>query len=118
MRAAIVALDGVVENVIVVAELSEYPGAVACPDWISIGMNINDPVPVFYNSAEANKQIAISRLQATDWVNQPDVYSPDVTPHLTNRDEFLAYRAQVRAIAVTPIDGNLDWPAAPIAHWA
>lgn len=117
MRAAIVNSSDIVENVIVVEELSDYPGAVACPDWISIGMNINEPCPIFINSAELNKQMAVARLQKTDWVNQPDVYDPANTPHLTNRDAFLEYRAQVRVIAVNPIDGNLDWPTEPTAAW-
>lgn len=118
MRAAIVNSTGIVENVIVVQELSDYPGAVSCPDWISIGMNINDPCPIFINSAELNKQQAVSRLQKTDWVNEPDVYDPANTPHLLNRQDFLTYRAWVRNIAVNPIEGNLDWPTEPKAIWS
>lgn len=35
----------IIENVIVLNELSEYPGAVVCPDWLGIGSNINTPEP-------------------------------------------------------------------------
>jgi hypothetical protein len=35
----------IIENVIVLNELSEYPGAVVCPDWLGIGDNINTPEP-------------------------------------------------------------------------
>jgi hypothetical protein len=65
-----------------------------------------------------NKTEAERRLAATDWVNQPDVYDPVNTPHLTNRDAFLAYRVQVRTIAVNSVDGNLDWPERPEAVWS
>lgn len=68
-------------------------------------------------TATENKSEAERRLQATDWVNQPDVYDPANTPHLTNRDEFLAYRSQVRGIAVNSVAGNLNWPIEPVAIW-
>jgi len=45
MRAAIVNNAGIVENIIVLSDLSEYPGAVACPDHVGIGMPIDAPVP-------------------------------------------------------------------------
>ena len=118
MRAAIVDANGIVENTIEVAELSDYPGAVDCPFWVCIGMNINTPEPIFIISADANKAQAVRHLAATDWVNQPDVYDPANTPHLTNRDAFLAYRSQVRVIAVNPVEGNLDWPTEPSALWS
>jgi hypothetical protein len=69
-------------------------------------------------TATQNKEKAVSKLAATDWVNEPDVYDPANTPHLINRDVFLAYRAQIRVIAVTPIGGDLDWPTEPTAVWA
>lgn len=71
------------------------------------------PMPAEFNKVEAER-----RLAATDWVNQPDVYDPAINPHLTNRDEFIAYRAQVRAIAVNPTEGNLNWPVEPTAVWS
>lgn len=69
-------------------------------------------------SAEANKTNAEQRLQATDWVNEPDVYDPARNPHLMNRDAFLDYRAWCRNIAVYPVAGNLDWPTEPVAVWS
>ena len=116
MKAALIDNNNIVQNTIVVNELIEYPGAVACPEWISIGMDINDPEPV--TSASQNKVTAIKRLAATDWVNEPDVYDPANTPHLLNRQEFLTYRAWVRNIAVNPVEGNLDWPTEPNAMWS
>lgn len=76
------------------------------------------PPPPPPPSAQANKTEAERRLAATDWVNQPDVYDPANTPHLTNRDAFIEYRAQVRVIAVNPVEGNLDWPTEPTSVWS
>jgi len=70
------------------------------------------------NTSVQNKTEAERCLAATDWVNQPDVYNPATTPHLTNRDAFLTYRAWLRAVAVTPVEGNLDWPTEPTAVWS
>lgn len=77
-----------------------------------------EPPPPYIASAAENKSEAESRLVATDWVNQPDVHDPANTPHLTNRDAFITYRSQVRAILVSPVDGNLDWPEEPAALWS
>lgn len=76
------------------------------------------PPPPFVLPAIANKAEAERLLAATDWVNQPDVYDPANTPHLTNRDDFIAYRSQVRAIAVNPVEGDLYWPTEPTAVWS
>lgn len=76
------------------------------------------PPPPHVNTVAENKAEAERRLAATDWVNQPDVYDPANTPHLTNRDAFIAYRSQVRALAVNPIDGKLNWPTEPTAIWS
>ena len=107
--------------------------------WIPFTANPNDSEPIgkdVFNACVAgvagpvapyiahipspnqNKAEAERRLAATDWVNQPDVYDPANTPHLTNHDAFLAYRSQVRAIAVNPVEGNLDWPVEPTAVWS
>ncbi len=69
-------------------------------------------------TAEQNKVNAEQRLQATDWVNEPDVYDPARNPHLLNRDAFLDYRSWCRNIAVNPVAGNLDWPTEPVAVWS
>ena len=76
------------------------------------------PPPPHVNTAAENKAEAERRLAATDWVNQPDVYDPENTPHLTNRDVFIAYRSKIRAIAMNPVDGNFEWPTEPTAVWS
>jgi len=74
------------------------------------------PPPVI--TAEQNKATAQSKLASTDWVNQPDVYDPAYNPHLMNRDEYLQYRSQVRAIAVNPTSGPINWPTEPTPQWS
>lgn len=76
------------------------------------------PPPPGPPTADQNKSKAVSLLQQTDWVNEPDVYDPASDPHLLNRQDFLDYRAQLRPIAVTPTAGNLDWPTLPTAQWS
>jgi hypothetical protein len=46
---------------------------------------------------------ASALLSATDWTTIPSVADPaQSNPYLTNQAEFIAWRSQVRAIAVTP----------------
>ncbi len=75
------------------------------------------PPPPHIASAEENKIEAERRLAATDWVNQPDVYDTSITPHLSNRNEYLSYRSAIRSIMINSVDGNIDWPIEPIAIW-
>ncbi len=75
-----------------------------------------NPVPV--PTAEENKATAMGLLAATDWVNQPDVTNPDINPHLLNHAAFITYRSQIRAIAVNPTAGNLNWPTEPTPEWS
>lgn len=78
----------------------------------------NTPKPPEPPTVEQNKQTAMGLLSATDWVNQPDVRNPAVSPHLVNGAEFDAYRLQVRQIAVYPVAGDLTWPILPTEVWA
>jgi hypothetical protein len=95
-----------------------YARAVA-GDFGPIAEYVPPPPPEPYiAAAQANKAEAARRLQDTDWVNQPDVYDPARNPHLMNRDVFLDYRSQIRAIAVNPTAGNLNWPTEPSAVWS
>lgn len=76
------------------------------------------PSPIEPATAEQNKQTAMSLLQSTDWVNQPDVRNTTLTPHLINASDFDAYRLELRQIAVYPTDGDLTWPVAPTEQWS
>lgn len=69
--------------------------------------------------AVQNKQQASSLLQQTDWTATIDISNPQYSnPHLTNQDEFLAYRSQVRQIAVNPPTTAAIFPTQPTAIWS
>lgn len=76
------------------------------------------PPPPAPPTAEQNKEYAMSLLANTDWVNNPDVYNTEYTPHLLNRSDFISYRLQVRQFAVNPVGGNLNWPVKPTEQWS
>lgn len=59
----------------------------------------------------ANKQKASELLADTDWTVLPDV------TNLTNKDDFVAYRAALRAIAVNPTVDAV-FPEKPNTVWA
>lgn len=58
---------------------------------------------------EKCKNTAKELIAKTDWIFLPDV-------NLVNINEFLTYRAQLRALLQTPI-ANPSWPTEPDAIW-
>jgi len=56
------------------------------------------------------KEKAKQLIAATDWSVLPDV-------GLQNKSEFEAYRAQLRALIVTPV-ANPVWPTEPSPVWS
>lgn len=98
------------------AQVVAMNNLLASGTWTNV--TANWPPPPAPPTADQNKSKAVSLLQETDWVNEPDVYDVANTPHLLNRQEFLDYRTQVRPIAVTPSPGNLNWPTLPTAQWS
>lgn len=74
--------------------------------------------PEFYVPTEdQNKATASALLTATDWTTIPDVANPINNPYLANQDAFIAYRSEVRKIAVNPVAGNLVWATPPTEIW-
>lgn len=66
----------------------------------------------------ACKQQASGLLYKTDWTTIADVANPALSnPYLMNQSEFIAYRSQVRALAVNPVV-NPTFPAMPTAQWS
>lgn len=66
-----------------------------------------------------NKNQAVYLLQQTDWTSIPDVANPSLSnPYLTNQAEFIAYRSQIRAIAVNPPIVVDSWPVCPDEIWS
>jgi len=66
----------------------------------------------------ANKSQAEQLLKDTDWVEIPSVSNAMNNPHLTNYDDFIAYRLAVRAIAVSPPTTPAAFPAKPDENWS
>lgn len=63
------------------------------------------------------KQQASDLLYATDWTTIPDVANPANTPYLMNQADFIAYRNQVRQLAVNPVV-NPVFPTKPTEQWS
>ena len=63
------------------------------------------------------KQQASELLYATDWTTIPDITNTDNDPYLTNQAEFIAYRNEVRKLAVNPV-ANPTFPTVPTAQWS
>jgi hypothetical protein len=99
---------------------------VDCPDDAQRGMYYKDgefftytpPSPILIPTAQENKEKAIRKLTKTDWVEFSSVTDPSSTPRLLNKDEFVTFRNSVRAIAVNPVDGLIEFPAYPIEQWS
>lgn len=97
-------------------------GFVEVPEEVTFGWVLNDgqwvaPPPPDYTII--NKQQAVSLLSATDWTTIPDVANPEMAnPYLMNQAEFIAWRSQVRAIAVNPPSTPVDFPPQPTEQWS
>jgi hypothetical protein len=66
----------------------------------------------------ACKTEASRKLYLTDWTTIADVADQTKSnPYLTNQDEFVAYRSNVRKLAVNPV-ANPVWPIEPTATWS
>lgn len=78
------------------------------------------PAPTPEEIQQQNKNKATSLLQQTDWTATVDISNPQYSnPYLANQDEFLAYRSQVREIAVNPpMTPVTVWPTLPTEVWA
>ena len=63
------------------------------------------------------KKQASALLYETDWTTIPDVANPANTPYLMNQADFIAYRNQVRQLAVNPVV-NPVFPTKPTEQWS
>lgn len=93
-------------------DISEPLFWTSCPDdctteWTYAEGQFIPPQPYIPN-ADENQQTAVTLLQQTDWTTIADVGNPQMAnPYLSNQAEFIAWRSQVRAIAVNPVGGVL-----------
>jgi hypothetical protein len=62
------------------------------------------------------KQQASQLLYETDWTTIPDVADPTNSPYLTNQAAFIAWRSQIRALAVNPVVDPV-FPPKPDEVW-
>lgn len=69
------------------------------------------------NAVENCKNQASKLLYETDWTTIPDVANPENNPYLMNQAAFIAYRNQLRQLAVTPV-ANPVWPTKPTEQWS
>jgi hypothetical protein len=77
------------------------------------------PPPTPQQIQNQNKTQATALLKQTDWTSIADVGNPQVSnPYLMNQTAFLAYRSQVRAIAVNPPTTPAVFPTQPTEQWS
>lgn len=62
------------------------------------------------------KKKASALLYETDWTTIADIADPANSPYLTNQAEFIAWRSQIRKLAVNPIADPV-FPPTPEAIW-
>ena len=102
-------------------DLSPNEEITTLPDWAYNAMaawtEANQPKPPAPVTADDNQGTAVDILNSTDWATIADVGSPVNSPYLANQDEFLAYRNEIRKIAVYPTAGDLVWATPPIEVW-
>ena len=63
------------------------------------------------------KNQASKLLYETDWTTIPDITNTANNPYLLNQADFIAYRNQLRKLAVNPVADPV-WPTAPSAQWS
>ena len=64
----------------------------------------------------ACKREASKILYETDWTTIPDVADPANPPYLANQAELIAWRSQIRALAVNPVVDPV-FPPKPNEIW-
>lgn len=98
-----------------------YPNVTTICEDIAYDSNNNivdyDLIAVtdFAKKAEC-KQQASELLYETDWTTISDVADPANSPYLTNQTEFIAWRNQIRALAVNPVADPI-FPPKPDEIW-
>ena len=94
-------LEGTALGKVITADAQGYP-------------TLPETVPA---TAEQNKVKAMAILASTDWTTAADVANVTNDPYLSNQAEFIAYRNEIRKIAVRPEAGDLVWVDAPVEVW-
>jgi len=85
--------------------------------WDSANIPIPPPTPEQIQAQ--NEKTAIELLDSTDWATIPDVSNPSLSnPYLVNSAAFIAFRNQVRPIAINPPTTPVTFTTAPKPEWA
>lgn len=64
------------------------------------------------------RQAAIGALNSTDWASIADIADPTKNnPYLTNQADFIAYRNEVRQLALNPVVDPV-YPTPPTEQWS
>lgn len=97
---------------------------IEAPDEVTFGWSYDNgswvapPGPTPDELKAQNKSKASMLLSETDWTATVDINNPQYSnPYLANQDAFLAYRSQIRAIAVNPPAVVDPWPVRPDEVW-
>lgn len=86
--------------------------------WIVTDATAEEILVREQSAKNANKQEASSLLTETDWTTIPDVGDQTKSnPYLSNVNEFVTYRNEVRAIALNPPITVDIWPTKPVEIW-
>lgn len=94
-----------------VALWREQDLAVVVPEVGKIGsITVDSPVGVL-SISEQNKLKAQQLLRKTDWTQLADV-------PLLNKEDYAAYRQQIRDIVLNPASATIQWPVEPMSMWS
>jgi len=91
--------------------MEDYPSGFGIGDLYDASTNTLSK-PIHINTLAENYNIALQQLATSDWTQGADA---NLTQ--SNLAQWVSYRATLRAIAITPIAGNLDWPVRPKAEY-
>jgi hypothetical protein len=80
------------------------------PTWAEVEVAMNE-----VKKGQCKEQ-ASALLYETDWTTIPDVADPANSPYLKNQADFIAWRSQIRALAVNPV-ANPVFPTKPNEVW-
>lgn len=83
-------------------------------DWDLVNAKYNELIE--QDKVKFCKEQASALLYETDWTTISDVADSTNTPYLTNQAEFIAWRNQIRALAVNPVVDPV-FPPTPEAIW-
>jgi len=88
-------------------------------DVWELGWTVRPMTPQEVQAAKNQVKAQASQLLSqTDWTAIPSVADPaQSNPYLANQAAFLAYRSQLRAIAVNPPVVVESWPVEPDEVW-